>query len=54
MPFTAEQLATAYPDHESFVSAWNTSLDAAVEAGAILQADAEQLRTVAQESTIGG
>ncbi len=54
VPFTAEQLAAQYPDHQSFVTAWNTSLDAAVKAGAILQDDADQLRTVAANSAIGG
>lgn len=52
VPFTPEQLAAAYPDHDSFVSAWNESLDSAVGSGAILAADAEHLRTVAAESTI--
>lgn len=54
VPFTPEQLAAAYPDNETFVSAWNESLDSAVGSGAILAADAENLRTVAAESTIGG
>jgi len=53
-PFTAEQLSAQYPDHQSFVAAWNSSLDASVKAGAILQADADQLRTVAADSAIGG
>jgi hypothetical protein len=53
-PFDAATLAEAYPDHEAFTAAWGESLDAAVEAGAILEPDAEQLRRVAAESTIGG
>jgi len=54
VPFTTEQLSAQYPDHTGFVAAWNEALDSSVEAGAILQADADQLRTVAADSAIGG
>lgn len=52
-PFTAEQLSQRYPDHDTFVQAWNGSLDTAVASGVVLEADAEQLRRVAAESSIG-
>jgi len=53
VPFTTEELAQRYPDHVAFVDTWNLSLDAAVEAGAILADDATNLRTVAENSAIG-
>jgi hypothetical protein len=53
-PFDAATLAEAYPDHEAFAATWGESLDAAVEAGAILEDDATNLRQVAEGSSIGG
>lgn len=53
-PFDEGELAAAYPDREAFTAAWSDALDAAVEAGAVLEADAVQLRRVAEESSIGG
>ncbi len=53
-PFSAEQLAAAYPDHATFVAKWNAALDAAVASGAILPSDAEHLGNVAAASTVGG
>ncbi len=51
-PLSGEELAQRYPDHEAFVNAWNLSLDAALDAGAILADDAANLRTVAEASSI--
>jgi hypothetical protein len=53
VPFAADALALRYPDHAAFVDAWNLSLDAALDAGAILPEDAPNLRAVAQQSAIG-
>jgi len=51
-PFSGGELAQRYPDHEAFVHAWNLSLDAALEAGAVLADDAPILRAVAEASAI--
>ncbi len=51
--FGAEQLADRYPDHGAFVSEWNRAVDAMVTAGALLDADATELRRVAEQSSIG-
>ncbi len=52
-PFDPAQLATAYPNHDAFVSAWNEAVDLAVESGAVLAVDGDRLRTVAAASDIG-
>ena len=52
-PFDAAMLTAAYTDHDAFVAKWDGALDAAVEAGAILEADAVRLRDVAEASSIG-
>ncbi|CAB4880742.1 unannotated protein [freshwater metagenome] len=52
-PLDATTLAAKYPTHEAFVRAWETALDHAVASGAVLPADAVQLRTAAQTSVIG-
>lgn len=52
-PFDDATLASRYPDHETFVSAWDDATDAAVEAGFILEVDGERLKEVAAASTIG-
>ena len=51
-PLAAEEMAKRYPDHKAFVDAWNLSLDNAVETGAILDDDAQNLRSVAEASSI--
>jgi hypothetical protein len=51
--FGAAQLADRYPDHGAFVSEWNQAVDAMVTAGALLDADATELRRVAEQSSIG-
>lgn len=53
VPFDAAQLAAAYPDHATFVSKWNAAVDSAVASGALLDADAKNLKAVAEVSTIG-
>ena len=53
VPFTADQLAQRYPDQATFVSEWNGAVDAMVSAGALLDADADELRRVAEQSSIG-
>ncbi len=53
-PTTPEQLTTIYANHATFVDEWIGAVDAAVAAGALLDADAAQLRRVAEESAIGG
>ena len=41
---TADELAALYPTAEDFVAKWNAATDAAVESGAILAVDAEQIK----------
>ncbi|MFH1532424.1 MAG: alpha/beta hydrolase domain-containing protein [Pseudomonadota bacterium] len=52
-PFSGEELVQRYGDHVAFVQAWSLSLDAAVDAGVLLEVDAANLRAVAEASTIG-
>lgn len=52
VPFTADQLRTAYPDHDAFVRAWRQASDEAVDAGHLLPEDAELLETVAEQARI--
>lgn len=52
VPFTTEQLQAAHTDHDQFVIAWTDSLDASVGTGAVLEADAANLRTVVQQSSV--
>jgi hypothetical protein len=52
-PFDAATLAGLYPDHQAFADAWDASLAEAVEAGVILEADAERIRSAAQDSDVG-
>jgi hypothetical protein len=53
IPFDSAQLIVAYPDHDTFVTKWNAAIGTAVASGALLLADAENLRAVAQASSIG-
>jgi hypothetical protein len=46
-------LASLYPDHATFVSAVNTSVDNAVTDGFLLQPDGDLIKAWAQASTIG-
>lgn len=53
-PLDGPALAERYADHEAFVAAWDEALDAAVTNGAILEADAVNLRAAATDSAVGG
>jgi hypothetical protein len=53
VPFTAEQLATLYPAHKTFVKQWNQAADRAVKAGYLTEADAKELKAAAERSDIG-
>jgi hypothetical protein len=46
-------VAPLYPDHETYVSAFNAATDAAVAAGFILPPDAALMKTAAASSTVG-
>jgi hypothetical protein len=52
-PFDAATLSSLYPDHDTYVSAFNAATDRAVQAGFILPPDAELMKTAAAESDIG-
>ena len=43
-PFTPEKLATLYPSHGAFVSAWNQSVDDGVAGGFLVAEDAPVLK----------
>ena len=51
-PLATEELAALYPDHETFTKQWNLSLDAAVTAGAILEADKSNLQVAAESYSV--
>ncbi len=53
VPFHAAALAAAYPDHQAFTVRWDQAVGRAVDAGVLLDADAQRLRQVAAASTIG-
>ena len=48
VPFTAEQLAAAYPTHDEFVADWKRAADQAVKDGYLLPPDAEELVAAAE------
>ena len=52
-PFDDAMLASLYPTHAAYVSAFNGSTDAAVAAGFVLPADAELMKASAAQSDIG-
>lgn len=52
-PFTEAQLAALYPDHASYVRAFDAAADRLVAAGFGLPADVDALRAVAHASRIG-
>jgi hypothetical protein len=52
-PFDAAKLATLYPSHRAFVSAYRTAVTRAVRRGWILHADAQLMRKWAAGSDIG-
>lgn len=51
-PLTAAELAERYGDHDAFVTAWDTAVDDAVAAGTLLEADAEQVKAAAAQSSV--
>ena len=53
MPFDDTKLASLYPDHESYVSAFNEATDRAVQEGFILPEDATLMKAAAAASEIG-
>jgi hypothetical protein len=52
-PFDEAQLSLLYPDHTSYVSAFNGATDRAVQEGFILPPDAELMKAAAAASGIG-
>lgn len=52
-PFTSEKLATLYPSHGAFVSAWNQSVDDGVAGGFLVAEDAPVLKFSAEASDVG-
>jgi hypothetical protein len=52
VPFASAQLQAVHTSHEQFVTAWTESLDSAVGSGAVQPADAANLRTVVQQSSV--
>jgi hypothetical protein len=53
VPFDAARLATLYPSHGAFVTAWNRASRQAVARGWLLPPDAAELRKAATASTVG-
>ena len=51
-PFDADELTDRYPDHDAFVEAWDAAVDDAVAAGAMLEADAENVKAAAARSSV--
>lgn len=52
-PFSAQKLATLYPDQATYVAAVNESTDAAVADGFILPADAALIKAAAEDTDLG-
>jgi Alpha/beta hydrolase domain len=53
VPFDAATIASLYPDDDDYVAAVTESADAAVEAGFLLQADADAFIEAAEEADLG-
>ncbi len=53
-PFDAGALAERYPDHAAFVEQWDAAVDDAVASGALLEADADNIKAAAAQSAIPG
>jgi hypothetical protein len=51
-PFDAATLAGLYPTHEDYVDAVNESADAAVAAGFLLPADADDIVAAAEDAAV--
>lgn len=52
-PYTSAQLAKLYPSHAAFTKAWNAAVDAAVQAGVVLESDAQHVKDAAAQSNVG-
>ena len=53
VPFDAAALKARYGSHDAFVTQWTTAMKKAVDAGVILQIDADHLSAAAKASTVG-
>ena len=53
VPFDAVALKARYGSHDAFVTQWTTAMKKAVDAGVILQVDADHLIAAAKGSTVG-
>ena len=53
VPFDDAKLGSLYPNHESYVSAFNEATDRAVQEGFILPEDAKLMKAAAAASDIG-
>ena len=53
MPFDAATLASVYPNHDAYVSAFDAATKRARRAGFVLKPDAELMEGVAASSAIG-
>lgn len=51
-PLTGAELSERHPDHDAFVEAWDAAVDDAVAAGAMLEADAENVKAAAAASPV--
>jgi hypothetical protein len=54
VPFDDAALSARYATHDDFVEQWNASVDEAVARGAFLEADADNLKAAAEQSSVGG
>jgi hypothetical protein len=54
VPFDAARVAELYPDHDTYVSAYNEAVDRLYDAGFILEPEAEEAKAAAAASDIGG
>lgn len=52
VPFDAATLSARYPSHAEFVDQWGAAVDSAVASGAVLEADADNLKAAAEQSPI--
>ena len=53
-PFDAAKLASLYPTHKAFTSAYGQALRRAVKAGWVLKPDAKLIKKWAVDSSVGG
>jgi Alpha/beta hydrolase domain len=53
VPYTSDQLAALYQNHQAFVSAWTRATQKLVKEGFVLKADEKELVKSAKQSTVG-